>query len=97
MVEYITEEERNKVFQDHPRVGQRSKHSDWRGRMEKLQAGDTLVLYPTDNKNALNLAQTARQYGWKLGIKLSIEKLPATDFQPLRLFIWIPTSSAQPR
>ncbi|KKK54748.1 hypothetical protein LCGC14_3081580 [marine sediment metagenome] len=86
MDEHITREELDRVLAAHP-GGQRDKNSNWRGRMEKIKAGEPLVLYPTDHKHAHSLDTTARSYARYNGIKIKIRKVEQ-DGQ-LKLFVFL--------
>ncbi len=86
MDEHITREELDQVFKDQP-LPQRNKHSDWRGRMEKIVAGEPLVLYPTSERHRHNLDTTARGYARQYGIKITTRKL--IDNGQIKLFIYL--------
>ncbi len=86
MVDYISKEERDRLLRDNP-SGQRSKDSNWRGRMEKLKAGDSLMLYPRDNRHSIILAQTAYAAGKRSGIKVKTRKFMKDG--RINLLIWM--------
>lgn len=86
MDEYITREEREQVLKDHPQGGQRNKGSDWRGRMERVEAGESLALYPRDDVHLHNLRVVAFQEAKKAGITVTTRK--AIIRGELILFIW---------
>ncbi len=86
MDEYINREEREQLLKDSP-FGQRSKNSDWKGRMEKLIAGESLILQAKDRRHAHILSVTARQAARERGIKLTIRRTAVSG--ELRLVIWL--------
>jgi len=86
MSEHITQEELDRILEDHP-LPQRNKDSNWRGRMERIQAGEPLVLYPTDEKHAHSLYVTARQAARQHDIKIKSRKFNNNGQLTLYIFL----------
>lgn len=86
MDEHITREELDQRLKDQ-RTPQRNKHSDWRGRMKRIEEGHPLVLYPVDEKHRHILDTTARGYARRYGVKIRTQKI-VEDGQ-LTLFIFL--------
>jgi len=86
MDEYITREELDQVLKAGP-LNQRDKHSDWKGRMERIKSGEPLVLHPRDNKHTHNLRVTALQAAKEAGIRITTRKFMLNG--EFKLFIWL--------
>lgn len=85
MDEHITQEELTQILKEHG-TGTRDKGSNWRGRMEKLQAGAPLILYPKDKRHAHILKCTAYQAASQYGGRVKVRTL--TIRGQLTLFIF---------
>ena len=86
MVDYISREEREELLKNHP-SGQRSKGSNWRGRMERLKDGEGIMLYPGDDQHSHVLACTAYKAGRQAGIKVRTRKFEKDG--RINLLIWM--------
>lgn len=85
MDEYISKKELDKVLEE--QATNRRGDSDWRGRMKRVRAGESLVLYPRDNTNLYNLRITAIEAAKREGITIKTRKWD--DNGKLKLFIFL--------
>ena len=86
MDEHITQDELDRILKEHP-TPHRNKNSNWRGRMERIKAGEPLVLYPEDEKHRHILKCTAYQYAFQYGIKITVRKLIDNGQTKLVIFL----------